>query len=62
LDGRQKIPMVNLVWKWKGYEKGRILLIWKIGRGSLATNLAWCDKKLTTGFLCPVCKKDPETV
>lgn len=59
LDGRQIIPIFNLVWRWKGYEMGEILL-WKIARGALPTNLARCSRKMTLKFLCPLSKKEPE--
>ena len=57
LDGTQIIPIFNLVWRWKGYEMGEILL-WKTARGALPTNLGRCNRKMTLEFLFPLCKRE----
>lgn len=54
-------PIFQVIWKWQGAERIKILL-WKLGHGSLMTNMERKRRKMTTDSICPICNEANETL
>lgn len=60
-SNRSTLPIFNTIWKWNGTERIRTLL-WKLGHGTVLTNVDRQRRQMATSGLCPICSATDESL
>ena len=53
--------LYKCIWKWQGPERIKLLL-WKVAREILLTNLTRNSRGMAPNDLCPICNAEPESI